>query len=701
MKRLLNLAWVACLCHGLWGSAPDGADPELEAAEFMFAGESAPADVNGPIVRTDFDGNVSVAPWFQAIQPDLLRLIKLSYSRTERDAANVFRNGTQMLSRSQLIMPETGHEWLVDRNFTGTHGSIERTSFVRRMLNRGLEFVTGGAFSAEVDFPGFVALMNPNDDCPYYVVAVVFRGSQGEDFQPGSGLLSASWATNYDVAPLEVGEEEFGFPGRMHAGYTTKVLSCDLPWTELIQMVADGEVRDPLPDLGLNYIYPLERAIVQAVGQIPAEERGKIRFVVTGHSQGGGLAQVALPRILHIFGHTLRCLPGFVDNIQTPRFFGYFLSAPRVAADQETVDAYDAFVGRDNMVNHFAFRDIVTMACLHGYLPLGHLACDAAYDVFYRAIASECAHNNQLLLMRFFRCHLDPERFDAADEHHWIYKENPNLIICWKEIRRILSRERLGADHVTREGLLDVLNRALGMYRQQNGIESNEEFGEEHTLLADELDWERIRGICRGDLQPGEIELDQERRNILRRIEENMSGETVSFSRDGHFNVLALLDTAFDLMDAPRDTRNRGGCMECLKRLFCCSCCCSRSLQASHSFFFDPNFQELVAEDYVDPDEYGISPAGAIPVFAYLHYGSSANSRGKQLFDPFLPSRNLNHALANGKILLDGDEVVLQSELWVPEEAAEEARAIDETGIPVGSNLDAERPSAILRMRLH
>jgi hypothetical protein len=241
------------------------------------------------------------------------------------------------------------------------------------------------------------------------------------------------------------------------------------------------------------------------------------------------------------------------------------------------------------------------------------------------------------------------------------------------------------------------LNRALGIYRQQNGIEADVEFDEEHTLLADELDWEQIRDICRGDLLPSEIRLDRERCEILRRIEENMSGETVSFSRDGRFNVAVLLDTALDLMDASRDTRNWGGCLECLKRVFCCSCCCAPSLRASRSFFFDPDFRELVAEEYVDPEEYGISPAGAFPIFAYLHYGSSANSRGKQLFDLSLPSRNLNHALANGKILANGGDSVV-SELWVPEGRV--SGELDGSGNPMELTWGAVQPSAILRMRL-
>jgi hypothetical protein len=699
MKKLLNLAWMACLCHGLWGTVPDGPDVG-DLARSLVLEKGMPEDINEPLVRTDPDGNTFVAPWFQAVQPDLLRLIKVSYLRTERDAANVFRHGTQMLKESQLIVPETGHEVFIDRNFTGIHGRIERTSFARRMLHRGLGLLTGGAFTAEIDFPGFVALMKPNDDCPYYVITVVLRGSQGEDFQPGSGLLGASWATNYDATPMEISEEKFGISGKVHAGYAEKVLSCLLSMNALIRMVEAGAVMDPLPLLGVaNYAYSLKKSMKKILAMIPREYLDRVIVIVAGHSQGAGLAQIMQLLISRLF---IRYFPGFIDNIRTPRGFVYSLSGPRVAADQETVDAYDAFVGHDNMINHFAFRDIVTMACLHGFLPLGHLACDAPYDVFHRAIASECAHNNRLLLMQFFRRHLDLGLFDTADENHWAYRENPDLIICWKEIRRILSRGQFGADQVTREGLLGVLNRALGMYRQQNGIAADAEFDEEHTLLADELDWNRIRDICRGDLLPGEIELDRERCEILRRIEENMSGRTVSFSRDGRFNVAALLDTAFDLMDASRDTRNRGGCTEWLKRVFCCPCFRAPSLRASRSFFFDPRFKELVAEDYIDPSEYGISPAGAFPTFAYLHYGSSANSRGKQLFDPFLPSRNLNHALANGRILLDGGDVVLRSELWVPEEEGEEGVVeVDDSGIPMEPVWDEKRPRAILHMRLN
>jgi hypothetical protein len=295
------------------------------------------------------------------------------------------------------------------------------------------------------------------------------------------------------------------------------------------------------------------------------------------------------------------------------------------------------------------------MACLHGYLTLGHLACDAAYDVLYRAIASERAYNNRLFLMRFFRRHLDENLFDRADENYWIYREDPTLVICWKEIQRILSRERLGASDVTQDHLLGILNRALQMYRQQNNIEVGEEFNGEQRLLKDDLDWERIRDICRGDLLPEEIELDEECCDNLRRVEENVSGNTVSYSRTGRFNTVALIDTALDLTNAVRETRNPGGCWECVKRIICCPCCCASPLRVNSSFFCDPNFKNLVMEGHIDPDEFGLSPIGAIPIFAYLHYGSSANSQRKQLFDPFLPSRNLEHALANGEILSEGD----------------------------------------------
>jgi hypothetical protein len=643
------------MCQGIEATASTS---DLLSEERIDGSVSDASLASESLISTDQEGNASVQPWFQSIQPDLIRLIKRSYVNTKRDTDGQFRHEGRMLSQgASFVIPETGHEWVIDRNFTGVHGRIENHSWLQKILNGFLECITWGGFSAEIDFPGFVGLMKPNETCPYYVIAVVLRGSQGEDFQPGSGMLGASWATNYDAVPENVRVEEFGFEGSMHAGYTTKVRSFNFIHDEIAQMVSRGEIENPLHSEDLDFICSLTSSIACIISQVPKDELHKIRFVVTGHSQGGGLAQVTLPYLIQIFGNEFRALPNFIDNISTPRFFGYFLSAPRVAADKYTVTNYTEFVGYDNMINHFAFRDIVTMACLDGYLTLGHLACDAAFDILYRGICSEIACNNRLLLMGFFKRHLDFDRFDIANDDCWVYDDNPNLMICWKEIRRILAREYFNASNITEESFLNLLNQALGEYRVSHGIESDEYFTTDHTLLNDVLDWDKIRAICRGDLAPNEIHLDEERCAILHRVEDNISGETVSFSETGRWNVISLIDTALDLLDATRDTHNSGGCGEVLKRIFCCTCC-ANPLKVGRSYFFDPKFRELV-EECIEPQEYGITPAGNISLFSYLHYGTSANAEGEKSFDPYLPSRNLDHALQNGRKLSGGESAII------------------------------------------
>jgi hypothetical protein len=54
--------------------------------------------------------------------------------------------------------------------------------------------------------------------------------------------------------------------------------------------------------------------VYPAVKQILEDERGNIRFVVAGQSQGGELAQIASPFILNQFGGAI---PRFGNNIET------------------------------------------------------------------------------------------------------------------------------------------------------------------------------------------------------------------------------------------------------------------------------------------------------------------------------------------------------------------------------------------------
>ncbi|MDR1435013.1 MAG: hypothetical protein LBI77_01240 [Puniceicoccales bacterium] len=642
MKKFISILVLACV-----GLVSFGAEME-----------------NSPLVLQDLRGNSHVVPWFRNIQPDLLHLIRRSYWLTKRSSENNFLRENQMLNgNDHLKIKETGHQWFCDRNFTGIHGKIEGTSWIRTALNYFMECLTCGNFQAELDFPGFVALKQPTDDCEYYVISVVFRGSQSEDFQPKSGMLGASWATNYDALPLAVDPLAYGFEGTMHSGYLTKMNYCNASRDDLLEMVDQGEINNPLKTISnLNFINPLDESIGRIISTIPEEERFKIRFVVTGHSQGAGLAQIGLPHMIRHFGKEI---PGFVDNISTPRFFGYFLSAPHVAAGQETVNNYANFVGYDNMITHAAFRDIVTIASLPNYMILGHFACDSAYDTIYRGICSEIAYNNRLFLLNFFKNCLDRDSFDRDDANHWRYREDPDLVICWREIKNILNYIDFSYDGIGKDGIVQILNLGLDCYHKRNKMpETDHFFREDQVPFKNQMDWEKIRDICRGDLHPSEIRLDGDRCAIIHRIVENIHGDTVTFSSDGTFNISSLIDTVLDLMDAEHGSENPGGFREYLRRIFCCSCCWGEEPKASSSFIFDPNFRELLATNGIHPEDYGITPAGRVSLIAYLHYGSK--SFESTLFDEFLPSRNLDFALKNGKIAMNDAHPLLHSEIGDP-----------------------------------
>ncbi|MDR0740271.1 MAG: lipase family protein [Puniceicoccales bacterium] len=689
MKKSVSILVMACVAAWGWGTAPSRI-PLISGDESSYDTPSFQMGVETPLVFKDGRG-FHVAPWFKAIQPDLLHLIKRSYVLTKRERNGKFRNEHRMLSDSSVsYIPETRHQWICDRNFTGIHGKLKESSRIGRVLNVAFEAVTLGRFAPEIDFPGYVAALQTG---PYHVIAIVLRGSQGEDFQPGSGLLSASWATNYDAGPLEVDSGLYGFSGRMHGGYLTKINSCNLPQEEFEQMVSDHEINNPLQSrVDLDFIYPLFESVRRVIEQIPEDERDRIRFVVTGHSQGGGLAQVALPLMISQFGELIT---GFINNTETPRFFGYFLSAPRVAADQETVDSYNALVGHDNMINHFAFRDVVTMACLHGYKTLGHLACDSARDVLHRGICSEVAYNNRMLLLSFIQACIDASAFDTGDNQHWVLGENPELIICWDEIKHLLSYQQFTYERINPDGITDLCNFALDQYRQRYAIDGDLHFTVDQIPFTKYCNWEEIQRICCGDLFPNEIRLNEATCVILDRVVENIYGRTAIFSADGRFNVSALIDTVFDLLDAGRGSDNPGGCWECLKRCFCCCCSLFGRSNIQATFYFDPEFQALLESRGIDPTDLGIIRLGGGSLIAYLHFGSGANGFSSKLFDKFLPSRNLGFALRNGEIVTTQRNPVLRSEI------KEISPIIDESHEEYSDGeVSAHRPpSVIFRMK--
>ena len=137
---------------------------------------------------------------------------------------------------------------------------------------------------------------------------------------------------------------------------------------------------------------------------IPERLRSETRFIITGHSQGAGIAIPAALDIVNTLGK--RFFGETFSNIETPRFFVYSLSGPNPVGDRLTKDIMHAIIGRDNIIRHNSIFDIVTYACLGerynnwicntifgtiagvetGYHPVGHLAIDDVKQLFAKGL---------------------------------------------------------------------------------------------------------------------------------------------------------------------------------------------------------------------------------------------------------------------------------------------------------------------------
>lgn len=164
-----------------------------------------------------------------------------------------------------------------------------------------------GKSDGKPDAVGFVAFHQRLNQ-----IIICLRGSKDE----------ADWITNFQLffAPQQ------GF-GQVHAGFARKVAS----------------FRKNLFN------------VLNAFLNRPGVDKYQTSFLVIGHSQGGGLAEITALRVVNyckeIFG------PKY-NNAVFNRVILYALSAPRVF-DQQGVDNANRILGKDNIIRHNIEGDLV------------------------------------------------------------------------------------------------------------------------------------------------------------------------------------------------------------------------------------------------------------------------------------------------------------------------------------------------------
>ncbi|KAL7716341.1 Fungal lipase-type domain-containing protein [Entamoeba marina] len=603
--------------------------------------------------------------WFYSIQPDLLHLIKRSYTLTKRKTKDRYADEElSFLKGSKEVILETGHCYQRDKSFTGVHGIFDALPFSKKKLRLK---------KGEVDFPGFVALFAKTKTIPYHIICVIFRGSQSETFQAINGKLGPSWVTNFDATPIEVNEEEYGFEGRVHGGFLKKLESCNYDLWEMKNQLRKGLLKKTYWTVHLeSIVYTLNQSIRHILFQIPENERNSIRFVISGHSQGGATAQIAFPYIIRQFG---RFIPQFIDNIETPYFVGYFLSTPKVAADSKTAINYTIYVGEDNMISHFTFRDAVTMASLPKFKIMGIQAIDSVYDTLYKGILSEIASDYRPLLIYLFKNKIEEEFIDKSNPNNWklnVKKENldwetlvylvtylwfsltPNIILCTSLITTILQNNNQEKKQPFQE-LLDVIIKALEIRStQQEKLLFN---GDENFFLFKPTDWYEISQICLMYISKRGITLDKSRCIEIKRIEKQISCKSFKYSKHKEFDVAPLEDVLTNC-DLCKPAKGFGFTKQ-IKLYF-------RYHHYKQPTVKQPYLEAIPGIPQFKTTNFSVSPAGKLQLFFYLHYSTSSTISNQKCFDSFVPSRNLQLAIENGKIISENKRNCLQSECPFP-----------------------------------
>ncbi|MBX9804332.1 MAG: lipase family protein [Alphaproteobacteria bacterium] len=256
-----------------------------------------------PFIGKKSDGTFSLTPFLGEINKDLLALNELSYSMVKGHVA---------LSDLKMVeLEEQG--WKLIAGMTGLEGMSSYFG----------------------DLSGLV----------YYnklkrLIAVVYHGTSTIDDGVGAG-----WTTNINVPIINpraiksktaAGDSlhALDMAGSVHKGFAHKYVTTQEDLLEIItRFLAKKEVTQ--------------------------EERENLRIVFTGHSQGAALGNLALYDMAVNHGADLFGL-GF-DNHKDPRFYGYFLSAPRVG-NKAYVDTLHAVVGEECIIRQNLHGDPVPVA---------------------------------------------------------------------------------------------------------------------------------------------------------------------------------------------------------------------------------------------------------------------------------------------------------------------------------------------------
>ena len=357
-------------------------------------------DYNGPLVQYDENGIKKINPLFNdELMQDIYYLLKRSYMITTRVLDRYDYVQADRLQLNELRNFGKDRNWFCLKACVGTQGDENRLSHT---------LLISGKKNMEVDYPCFVALKLKTEANPYHIIAIVFRGSQSNSFESLKGFGGPSWLTNL-AAQKSSFEDSFNLQGLYHRGFLEKYESVRIS---------------------------LFSSLLECFNLIPMNEWQNTKIVITGHSQGGGLAFVSAMDIVQNF-----CTLVFDRNYNNKAMNKVYLmgfSSPNVFGNKQTKELFNAVFSKDNAIRYASPFDPIPYSCPgqkaenntlsknllkalfgfdSGFISAGHLALSNTKDLLFKGLE---------------RCN----RFDIIDHVPYALE---SLIDCYKNFLSSLN----------------------------------------------------------------------------------------------------------------------------------------------------------------------------------------------------------------------------------------------------------------------
>lgn len=284
---------------------------------------------------------------------DCLKLVEYMYFGTKRYDKNkrIYEDAFTSGDRKPPVYEEINKQGItIAKAFSGTNGKTESA------------------------YIGLIAHRKLVDTLQLFII---LEGSQGEDFEFLGGLGGASWLTNFQAGKKTTNaSDEFNLDNKylvagngdltFHDGYFSKISQ------------SNGQFRDAIRNvLDSLKIESMENSR-EDKSTIDGKRGYTIQVYIVGHSQGGGLVQVAAPYYTTFIGKYLYGKKFDNQTYNTVHAIG--LSPARAIGDEYTLKVIQRVMGEGNIFGYCSPMDPVPCVPLGSNIG-GHKAAEIGFKV--------------------------------------------------------------------------------------------------------------------------------------------------------------------------------------------------------------------------------------------------------------------------------------------------------------------------------